>query len=161
MFSCKTELKMLTIWKTRFWVCVPNKFTIGRTCWPCNDVIFIESLYRLCPQLSRRLDLNTKTRILLGLLVGRKPVLKWCWNVGSETTHPVKFLPELTCKSKVSLNCLEQVKIIKGLQMWERRKKIWGFYRGWRHGAGPNPFFVEGSFGTWKLLEAFVQMSIE
>lgn len=109
--------------KAGFWVFVPNKFTVGRTRWPRDDVIFIESLYRWCPQLSRRLGLNTKTKVLLGLLAGRKPVLKWCWNAGSETTHPVKFLPELTCKSKVSLNCLEQVKIIKGLQIWERRKK--------------------------------------
>lgn len=97
-------------------------------------------------------------RVLLGLLVGQKPVLMWS-EMHSETTHPVKFLPELTCKSKVSLNCLEKVEIIKDLQMWERGEKKWGFCTVWRHGAGLNPFFVEGSFGTWKLLEAFVEMS--
>lgn len=40
----------------------------------------------------------------------------------SETTHPVKFLPELTCKSKVSLNCLEKVKIIRSVDVREREK---------------------------------------
>lgn len=44
-------------------------------------------------------------------------------HVGSKTTHPIKFMPELTCKSKMSLDCLKKVKIIEGLQMQEKEKK--------------------------------------
>lgn len=44
-------------------------------------------------------------------------------HVDSKTTHPIKFMPELTCKSKVSLDCLKKVKIIKDLQMQEKEKK--------------------------------------
>lgn len=75
LLKCETWSRRNTMWylaarlssrcwqfeKAQFWLCVPNKFTVGRTRWPRDDVIFIEPLYRWCPQLSRRLGLHTKT----------------------------------------------------------------------------------------------------
>lgn len=79
----------------------------------------------------------------------------------SETTHPVKFLPELTCKSEMSLNCLEKVKIIKDLQMWEREKKKSQDSREDGDMVLDQNLSRGRLFGNWKLLEAFVEMGIE
>lgn len=155
---------MLTIWKSSVLTWCAKQICCWKNtlaAWWCH---FHRVIVQMVPIAQQKAWSEYKDlfRVLLSLLVGQKPVLMWCWNAGSEATHPVKFLPELTWKSKVSLNCLEKVKIVKDLQMQERRrKKKWGFYRVWRHGAGPNPFFVQWSFGTWKLLEAFVEMSVE
>lgn len=153
---------MLTIWKSSVLTSCAKQIYCRKKTLATRWCHFHRVTLQMVPMAQQKAWSEYKDlfSILLSLLVGRKPVLMWYWDAGSETAHRVKFLPELTCKSKVSLNCLEKVKIIKDLQTWERGKNIWGFYRGWRHGAGPNPFFVEGSFGTWKLLEAFVEMSI-
>lgn len=75
LLKCETWSRRNTMWclaarlssrcwqfeKAPFWLGVPNKFTVGRTRRPRRDVICMESLYRWCLQLSRRLGLNTKT----------------------------------------------------------------------------------------------------
>lgn len=64
-------------------------------------------------------------------------------HVDSKTTHPIKFMPELTCKSKVSLDCLKKVKIIKDLQMQEKEKNTW-------YSRGDGEVVLEQNLSLWE-----------
>lgn len=52
-------------------------------------------------------------------------------------------MPELTCKSKVSLDCLKKVKIIEDLQMQEKEKNMW-------YSRGDGEVVLEQNLSLWE-----------
>lgn len=96
VFSCETELKMLTIWKSLVLTCVPNRFYCRKNKFVTPWRHFHRGTLQTVPTAQQKVWVEYKDlfRVLLSLLAGRKPVQMWEWDAcrDSKTAHRIKYL---------------------------------------------------------------------